>query len=78
MEIEKSQLIEYTDLPQEQKDRLKAYIAGTDLSVNNGAYIRYPHIFDWGDEWKESEFDQWLFANGVDKSLGHVIIHFDW
>jgi hypothetical protein len=67
---------EYSEMPNDIKVRLKAYYKNTDLRILNGAYTRYPFIFDF-DRDNLLELDK-HFKPEEDHDTEYVIIHWEW
>jgi hypothetical protein len=77
LEYHKIPVVEYTDLPDDIKERLKNYYAETDhREILNNSYIRYPYLYDFDDE--NTNLDKWFIEHIGDEFTEFVIIHFDW
>lgn len=71
-------VVEYIDLPEDIREELKTYYAGTDhREILNNSYIRYPYLFDFDDA-ENTTLEKWFVEKIGNKRTEFIIIHFDW
>jgi len=79
LEFYKVPVVEYLDLPDDVREELKTYYAGTDhREILNNSYIRYPYLYDFDYNEEKTELDKWFIEHIGDNYTEFVIIHFDW
>ena len=77
-------VFEYDELPEDIRERLREYYAGTDhKALLNNSYSRFPYLFDFDNSVRcrmtANYLENWFLSHlGGNFEVGYVLIHWDW